>query len=135
MPRQGTCATTHKTSRGDGRRSYKCRIRKGRGVADRHEASMGRATPREIKAVVGGRPAAFPLTDFDVADGSAARWNGSRAIVPAPCFVAARELFSMTSEEYAALLAGATGGLLAPRRGGARLRTGRDHVVRFRIWP
>src|SRR5262245_34667220 len=72
---------------------------------------MTRLTPQELKAALGRGLLAFPLTDFDAADAldpraCAARleWLGSYR--PAAFFMAggAGEFFSLTAEEYAALL-------------------------------
>jgi 5-dehydro-4-deoxyglucarate dehydratase len=77
-------------------------------------APVPRLTPQELKAALAGGLLAFPLTDFDAADAldtraSAARLEWLAGYRPAAFFMAggAGEFFSLTAEEYAALLAGA----------------------------
>ena len=75
---------------------------------------MGRLAPQELKAELARGLLAFPVTDFDADDtldvrASAARLEWLGGYRPAAFFMAggAGELFSLTAEEYAALLAGA----------------------------
>jgi 5-dehydro-4-deoxyglucarate dehydratase len=75
---------------------------------------MPRFTPQELKAVLAGGLLAFPLTDFDASDAfdircSAARLEWLAGYRPAAFFMAggAGEFFSLTADEYAALLTGA----------------------------
>jgi 5-dehydro-4-deoxyglucarate dehydratase len=75
---------------------------------------MARFTPDELKAALAAGLLAFPLTDFDAADtldarAAAARLDWLAGYRPAAFFMAggAGEFFSLTAEEYAALLAGA----------------------------
>jgi 5-dehydro-4-deoxyglucarate dehydratase len=82
---------------------------------------MPTLTPQELKAVLARGLLAFPLTDLDASDSldgraSAARLEWLAAHRPAAFFMAggAGELFSLTAEEYAALL----GGAVALRAGG-----------------
>jgi 5-dehydro-4-deoxyglucarate dehydratase len=82
---------------------------------------MPRLTPQELKAALAAGLLAFPLTDFDAADAlhtraSATRLEWLAGYRPAAFFMAggAGEFFSLTTEEYAALLAGA----VALRAGG-----------------
>jgi 5-dehydro-4-deoxyglucarate dehydratase len=78
---------------------------------------MTRLAPDELKAALGRGLLAFPLTDFDTADAldthaSAARLEWLASHRPAAFFMAggAGEFFSLTAEEYAALLGGAVAG-------------------------
>jgi 5-dehydro-4-deoxyglucarate dehydratase len=82
---------------------------------------MTRLAPEELRAALGRGLLAFPLTDFDTADAldtraSAARLEWLAAHRPAAFFMAggAGEFFSLTAEEYAALL----GAAVALRAGG-----------------
>ena len=75
---------------------------------------MARLTPQELKAALARGLLAFPLTDFDAADAldtraSAARLEWLAGYRPAAFFMAggAGEFFSLTAEEYAALIASA----------------------------
>jgi 5-dehydro-4-deoxyglucarate dehydratase len=75
---------------------------------------MGRFAPEELKAALARGLLAFPVTDFDASDtldtrASAARLEWLCGYRPAAFFMAggAGEFFSLTMEEYGALLAGA----------------------------
>jgi 5-dehydro-4-deoxyglucarate dehydratase len=75
---------------------------------------MARLTPDELKAALAGGLLAFPLTDFNEADtldtrAAAARLDWLAGYRPAAFFMAAGagEFFSLTAEEYAALLSAA----------------------------
>jgi 5-dehydro-4-deoxyglucarate dehydratase len=75
---------------------------------------MAHLTPDALKVALASGLLAFPLTDFDVADAldtraAAARLEWLASYRPAAFFMAggAGEFFSLTAEEYAALLAGA----------------------------
>jgi 5-dehydro-4-deoxyglucarate dehydratase len=75
---------------------------------------MAHLAPQELKAALARGLLAFPVTDFDAADtldtrASAARLEWLGGYGPAALFMAggAGELFSLTAEEYAALLSGA----------------------------
>jgi 5-dehydro-4-deoxyglucarate dehydratase len=75
---------------------------------------MTRLAPQDLKATLGSGLLAFPLTDFDTADAldtraSAARLEWLANHRPAAFFMAggAGEFFSLTAEEYAALLGSA----------------------------
>ena len=81
---------------------------------------MARMTPQEVKTALARGLLAFPLTDFNASDAldtraSAARLEWLAGYRPAAFFMAggAGEFFSLSAEEYAALVANA-----------ARLRTG-----------
>ena len=84
---------------------------------------MGRLAPEAMKAALARGLLAFPLTDFDAADGLdtrgvAARLEWLAGYSPAAFFMAggAGEFFSLTAEEYAALMgaAGAPPALATP---------------------
>jgi 5-dehydro-4-deoxyglucarate dehydratase len=97
---------------------------------------MTRLAPEELKAALGRGLLAFPLTDFDAADAldtraSAARleWLGSYR--PAAFFMAggAGEFFSLTAEEYTALL----GAAVAPRAGGVPILGAAGYGTRMAV--
>jgi 5-dehydro-4-deoxyglucarate dehydratase len=76
---------------------------------------MAQLTPAELKTALGSGLLAFPATDFDAAGAldtrsSAARLEWLAGYGPAAFFMAggAGEFFSLTAEEYAALLSAAT---------------------------
>src|SRR5262245_12029016 len=82
---------------------------------------MARMTSQELRTALAGGLLAFPLTDFDTADAldaraAAARLEWLAGYKPAAFFMAggAGEFFSLTTEEYGALLAAA----VALRAGG-----------------
>jgi 5-dehydro-4-deoxyglucarate dehydratase len=75
---------------------------------------MARLAPQELKAALAQGLLAFPVTDLDASDAldiraSAARLEWLGGFRPAAFFMAggAGEFFSLTAEEYSALLAGA----------------------------
>jgi 5-dehydro-4-deoxyglucarate dehydratase len=97
---------------------------------------MPRLTLQELKAVLAGGLLAFPLTDFDASDAldaraSAARLEWLAGYRPAVFFMAggAGEFFSLTAEEYAALLAGA----VSQRMGGIPILGAAGYGTRIAI--
>jgi 5-dehydro-4-deoxyglucarate dehydratase len=97
---------------------------------------MSQMQPRELKAMLARGLLAFPLTDFDVSDAldtraAAARLEWLAAYRPAAFFMAggAGEFFSLTAEEYTALLASA----VSLRAGGIPILGAAGHGTRTAI--